>query len=92
MASAELSRSIGKVVGYPPLSELSDLQRRELHEALLEADAFGGSVWEVAGGDSEGGADPAEAARCYQRLVLATDAVAVAIEAVRVGAVDVHGL
>jgi len=30
--------------------------------------------------------------RGYQRLVLATDAVAVAIEAVRVGAVDVHGL
>jgi len=40
MASAELSRRVEKVVGYPPLSELSDLQRRELHEALLEAGSF----------------------------------------------------
>lgn len=36
MASADLSRRVEKVVGYP-LSELGDLQRRELHEALLEA-------------------------------------------------------
>jgi hypothetical protein len=28
MASAELSRRVGKVVGYPPLSEMGDLQRR----------------------------------------------------------------
>jgi hypothetical protein len=35
MASAELSRRVEKVVGYPPLSELSHLQRREFHEALL---------------------------------------------------------
>jgi hypothetical protein len=40
MASAELSRRVGKVVGQPPLSELGDLQRREFHEALLEADSF----------------------------------------------------
>jgi hypothetical protein len=40
MASAELSRRVEKVVRYPPLSELSELQRRELHQALLEADAF----------------------------------------------------
>ena len=40
MASAELSRSVEKVVGYPPLSELDDLQRREFHEALLEAVTF----------------------------------------------------
>jgi hypothetical protein len=40
MASAELSRRVEKVVGYPPLSELSDLQRREFHEALLEAGIF----------------------------------------------------
>jgi hypothetical protein len=25
---------------YPPLSDLDDLQRREFHEALLEADSF----------------------------------------------------
>ena len=40
MASAELRRRAGKIVGYPPLSELGDLQRREFHEALLEAGAF----------------------------------------------------
>jgi hypothetical protein len=40
MASAELSRRVGKVVGYPPLSEMSDLQRREFHEALLDAVTF----------------------------------------------------
>jgi hypothetical protein len=40
MASAELSRRVGKVVAYPPLCERSELQRREFHEALLDADAF----------------------------------------------------
>ena len=40
MASAELSRPVEKVVGYPPLSELGELQRREFHEALLEAGTF----------------------------------------------------
>ena len=40
MVSAELSRRVERVVGYPPLSELGDLQRREFHEALLEAGSF----------------------------------------------------
>jgi hypothetical protein len=40
MASVALSRRVEKVVGYPPLSELGELQRREFHEALLEADGF----------------------------------------------------
>jgi hypothetical protein len=40
MASAELSRRVEKVVGYPPLSEMGDLQRREFQEALLDADSF----------------------------------------------------
>jgi len=40
MASADLSRRGEKVVGYPPLSELGELQRREFHEAMLEAGAF----------------------------------------------------
>jgi hypothetical protein len=40
MPSAELIRRVEKVVGYPPLSELSDGQRREFHEALLEAGTF----------------------------------------------------
>jgi hypothetical protein len=40
MASAELSRRVEKGVGYPPLCELGELQRRECHEALLDADSF----------------------------------------------------
>ena len=40
MANAELSRHVREVVGYPPLSEMSDLQRHEFHEALLDADPF----------------------------------------------------
>jgi broad specificity phosphatase PhoE len=40
MASAELSRRVEKVVGDPPLSEMGDRQRREFHEALLDADIF----------------------------------------------------
>jgi hypothetical protein len=40
VASAELSRRVEKVVGYPPLCDMGDLQRREFHEALLEADSF----------------------------------------------------
>jgi hypothetical protein len=40
MASAELSRRVGKVVGYPPLCDMAADQRREFHEALLDADAF----------------------------------------------------
>jgi hypothetical protein len=40
MASAAFSRRIRKVVGYPPLCDMSDLQRREFHESLLDADSF----------------------------------------------------
>jgi hypothetical protein len=40
MASAQLSRRVEKVVGYPPLSDIGRQQRREFHEALLEADRF----------------------------------------------------
>jgi hypothetical protein len=40
MASADLSRRVGKVVGSPPLSEMDYRQRQEFHEALLEADSF----------------------------------------------------
>jgi hypothetical protein len=36
MASAQFSRRVGKVLGYPPLSEMSDLQRREFQEALFD--------------------------------------------------------
>ena len=40
MASPELSRRVEKVVGYPPLSDMSTRQGREFHEALLDADTF----------------------------------------------------
>jgi hypothetical protein len=40
MASPELSRRVGMVVGYPPLSELGERQRREFHEARLVAHTF----------------------------------------------------
>ena len=40
MASAELSRRVEKVVGYPPLCEMGDAQRHEFHEALLQADSL----------------------------------------------------
>jgi hypothetical protein len=40
MASAALSRRVEKVVGYPPLCDMDDSQRREFHEALLDADTF----------------------------------------------------
>jgi hypothetical protein len=40
IASAELSRRVGKVVGYPPLVEMDDRPRREFYEALLDAGAF----------------------------------------------------
>jgi hypothetical protein len=40
MASAELSRRVGKVVAYPPLRDMAPEQRRAFHEALLDADSF----------------------------------------------------
>jgi hypothetical protein len=40
MASAELSRRVGKLVAYPPLCNMGDLQRREFQEALLDAHSF----------------------------------------------------
>jgi hypothetical protein len=40
MASADLSHRVGKVVGYPPLVDMTAEQRREFQEPLLEADAF----------------------------------------------------
>jgi hypothetical protein len=40
MASAELSCRVRKVVAYPPLCDMSEVQRREFHEALLDAASF----------------------------------------------------
>jgi hypothetical protein len=58
MASANLSRRVEKVVHCPPRSDLGDLQRREFHEALLEAATFEDlpGKWQA-----EGGAEPAAA-------------------------------
>jgi hypothetical protein len=40
MPSAELSRRVEKIVGSPPLSEMDDVQRREFHQAVLDAESF----------------------------------------------------
>jgi ketosteroid isomerase-like protein len=40
VTSAELTRRVEEALGYPPLSEIGADQRRELEEALLDADAF----------------------------------------------------
>ena len=40
VGESELSRRVEKVVSYPPLTEMADHQRREFHEALLEAATF----------------------------------------------------
>jgi hypothetical protein len=40
MASTELSRRVEKLVGYPSLSEMSDDQRRDFQESLLDAASF----------------------------------------------------
>jgi hypothetical protein len=37
MANADLSRRVGKVVGYPPLCDMGDRERREFQKALLDA-------------------------------------------------------
>jgi hypothetical protein len=63
MASAVLSRRVKKVVAYPPLSEMGDRQRREFHEALLDADRFEDLPGKVAGGDPKGRSEPAPTCR-----------------------------
>jgi hypothetical protein len=40
MPSVHLSLRVVKLAGYPPFCEMSELQRREFHEALLEADTL----------------------------------------------------
>lgn len=48
--AASLSERVGKVVGYPPLSDMDESQRREFREALLEADSLEGlpGKWQAA--------------------------------------------
>jgi hypothetical protein len=38
--SAELNRRVEEALGHPPLSDMGADQRRELEEALLDADGF----------------------------------------------------
>jgi len=54
MASADLSRRVGKVVGYPPLCDMGGQQRREFHEALLNVQAFEDLPRNSDGGPSSG--------------------------------------
>ena len=69
MASVALSRRVEKVVGYPPLSEMNDQQRREFHESLLDAASFEDlpGKWQAAILEAE---EPAEAAPRFEPLVL----------------------
>ena len=68
MASAELSRRVGKVVAYPALVEMGAEQRREFQEALLEADTFEDlpGKWQAAILKAED--DPAQAADRGEQL------------------------
>ena len=50
---------------------MDDRQRREFHEALLDADSFEDLPGKVAGGDSQGGAGPATAPPSHWRLATA---------------------
>jgi hypothetical protein len=61
VASAVLSRRVRKVVGYPPLCDLSELLRQEFREALPDADAFEDLPGQWRAPDFECRADPAEA-------------------------------
>jgi hypothetical protein len=65
-----LSRRVEKVVGYPPLWDMSTGQRREFHEALLDAGTFEDlpGKWQAA--ILEAGTEPTEAAGRVGRLVL----------------------
>ena len=40
MARVALSRRVERVGGYPPLCDMGVDQRRDFHDALLEADTF----------------------------------------------------
>ncbi len=68
MASPELSCRVEKLVGYAPLSEMSDYQRREFNESLLAADSFEDlpGKWQAAIIKAE--QNPAEAAARVGRL------------------------
>ena len=70
MASADLSRRVQKVVGYPPLSDMSTRQRREVSRDAARRRHLRGAAWQVAGGDPQRRGQPTEAAARLRRLPL----------------------
>src|SRR5829696_4561905 len=89
-------RLIGVIIGPRGASAtrrsqvLGDLQRREFHEALLDAATFEGRLESCRRRSCRGGAGAAAGPRRYKRLVLAAHAVAIAVKSVRVRAVDIN--
>src|SRR5215216_2841897 len=81
MASAELSRRVERVVGYPPLVEMDDQQRREFHEALLGAESF-----EDLPGKCQAAILEAEAARPQLRASVASSEAGCRAPSARIGA------
>ena len=71
MATAELSHRVGKAMAYPPLSEMHDLQRREFHEVLLDADTFEDlpGKWQAAILEAEGNRPVCESSDAANRRV-----------------------
>ena len=45
MATADLSRRVGRVVAYPPLCDMDEHQRQEFDKALLDADSLEDLPW-----------------------------------------------
>jgi hypothetical protein len=59
MASSEPSRRVERVVGHSPLCDMDAFQRSKFHEATRRR-RLRGSTRQVAGGGSQGRAEPAE--------------------------------
>jgi hypothetical protein len=55
-ASEAQRGGVEKVVGHPPLVDIDDRQRREFHEAMLDADSFEdlAGKWQAAILEAEG--------------------------------------
>ncbi len=66
MASVELTRRVEEAGGCPPLSELSTHGRRELREALLDAEALEDlpGKWQAAILRAEKGPEPGKGPGC----------------------------
>ena len=62
MATVALTGRVERVVGYPRLCDMVVDQRRDFHEALLEADTFEDLPGQWQAAIVTGGAEPTEAA------------------------------